>query len=131
MLGKFGVYTYFLFNKMSIEKLDTKTLSRITDHPHFKQVAQARAKVIEELLRDFEFDKYHEVSRAYAEKISRNDFLMFMILDMGLVDRDMVEQLSRHFDDLDATGEGFIDRDDLDLARMQDAADVWCSRFNS
>lgn len=121
MLGKFGVYTYFLFNKMSVEKLDNHSLLRITETPQFQGVAQARAKVIEELLRGFEFDKYHEVSRAYAEKISRNDFLMFMILDMGLVDAGMVSTLSSHFDELDVTGEGYIDRDDLAKAIHDEA----------
>lgn len=123
MIGKFGVWTFFLFNKLSVEKLDTKALSKITETPQFKNVANARAKIIEQLLQGFEFAKYAEVSKLYADKISRNDFLMFMILDMGLVDTDMVETLSAHFDLLDVTGEGYIDQEDLAKA-MQDEATI-------
>lgn len=122
MIGKFGVWTFFLFNKLSVEKLDTKALSKITDTSEFKKVAGARAKIIEQLLKDFKFEKYKEVSKLYADKISRNDFLMFMVLDMGLVDTDMVETLSAHFDALDVTGEGYIDREDLDKAMHDEAA---------
>jgi len=116
MIGKFGIWTFFMFNKMSVEKLDPSALQRIHDNERFKGVASARAAVLEDLLKGFEFEKYKEVSKAYAEKISRNDFLVFMIVDMGLVDSDMIETLSEHFDSLDSTGEGYIDRDDLEKA---------------
>jgi len=116
MIGKFGIWTFFMFNKMSVESLDVTSLKRIHDNERFKGVAKARAHVMEDLLKGFELENYKEVSKAYAEKISRNDFLVFMIVDMGLVDIDMIETLSEHFDSLDCTGEGYIDRDDLEKA---------------
>lgn len=118
MIGKFGVWSYFLFHSMSVDKLDTAALSKITETKQFKGVASDRAKMIEQLLKDFKFDKYKEVSNVYAEKISRNDFLMFMMMDMALVDVDMIDTLSSHFDELDITGEGYIDKEDLERARV-------------
>jgi len=120
MIGKFGVWTYFLFNKMSVEKLDNKALARIHDCERFQGVAAARAASIDNLLQACSVAKSKDVSKAYSEKISRNDFLVFMLVDMGLVDVDMIDTLSSHFDTLDATGEGFIDRDDLQQAMKED-----------
>jgi len=118
MIGKFGVWTFFMFNRMSVEKLDSKALKKMTQSQQFKGVAEARATEIERLFKDFADGKHEEVTKAYTERISRNDFLMFMILDMQLVDQEMVDLFSQHFDELDLTGEGYIDKEDLEQARQ-------------
>lgn len=118
LMGKFALWTFFFFHKMSVEKLEAKSLLRILRDDHFERVAHARAQDIEQLLQDFSTVHDDSIKSEYAKKISRNDFLVFSLLDMGLVGEDMIEALSMHFDDLDVTGNGYIEKDDLERAQQ-------------
>lgn len=119
MLSKFGVWSFFLFNKITVEKLDKESLKRILEDDHFNKVANARINDIEQLIQKAVQGDALELHKE-RNKISRNDFLMFMCIDMGLVDNDIVNDLSTHFDRLDHTGEGYIDREDLEQAIEQE-----------
>jgi len=154
MMGKFSTWTFFIFNKTSVDKLDMESLDRMLKDEHFMTVAANRGRAISGMLGDVtekirKDSEEHaialvrhpmvqhkdqeaarkrrqslvdEASNLYANRISRNDFLMFMCIDMGLVDEDMVLTLNQHFSDLDVTGEGYIDHDDLEDARLQEKA---------
>lgn len=113
LMGKFAIWSYFFFHSMGVEKLDKETLAMMVDSSHFQRVASARANEIRNLL---EHPAEEHLPSDFAKKISRNDFVVFSLVQMGLVEEDMIETLSAHFDELDLSGDGFIEQEDLALA---------------
>lgn len=126
LMGKFSLWSYFFFHHMSVEKLDGNSLSRMRSHYHFERVVVDRARDLEKILTDFESAKNDtSLQSEYTSRIGRNDFVVFSLVDMGLVGEDMLETLNQHFDELDVTGDGFIELDDLVQAKkMQHEARV-------
>mmetsp|Transcript_70537 Transcript_70537/g.206432 ORF Transcript_70537/g.206432 Transcript_70537/m.206432 type:complete len:382 (+) Transcript_70537:143-1288(+) len=57
-------------------------------------------------------------------KVTRADFVMFMMKQMGILDESIVETLSQNFDDLDRDGSGYLDTADINsyTERLRTAA---------
>lgn len=47
-----------------------------------------------------------------VEKIGKSDFVLFMLCDLGMVDKESVSSLGENFDELDATGDGWLTEED-------------------
>lgn len=45
-------------------------------------------------------------------KIGRSDFVLFMLCDLGMVDKASVSSLGENFDELDTTGDGWLTEED-------------------
>ena len=55
-------------------------------------------------------------------KVEREEYVLFMLMEMGLVNRHEVEELQEQFDRLDATRSGYLDHEDLLLmAKLRSA----------
>jgi potassium channel subfamily K len=48
-------------------------------------------------------------------KITREEYVDFMLIEMGRVSKDELDELSMQFDRLDVTRSGYLDEDDLKL----------------
>jgi len=48
-------------------------------------------------------------------RISREEYVQFMLLEMGLVSQDDLRELHRQFERLDVARSGYLDNDDLRL----------------
>ncbi|KAL3934112.1 MAG: hypothetical protein SGBAC_010102 [Bacillariaceae sp.] len=46
-------------------------------------------------------------------KVDREEYVLFMLLEMGLVSKDEVEELTEQFDRLDRTRSGYLNQDDI------------------
>ena len=56
--------------------------------------------------------------------VTRAEFLEFMLLSMGKVDRDLMEELRQYFGRLDTAGTGYLSKDDL-LANARQKLQQW------
>ena len=55
-------------------------------------------------------------------KVDREEYVLFMLMEMGLVNKKEVEELQEQFDRLDVTRSGWLDHDDLILmAKLRSA----------
>ena len=48
-------------------------------------------------------------------QVSREEYVEFMLLEMGLVEKQQLEKLHAQFKRLDVTETGYLDREDLKL----------------
>ena len=48
-------------------------------------------------------------------KVEREEYVVFMLMEMGLVNKNEIEELWGQFNRLDVTKSGYLDRDDLEL----------------
>ena len=48
-------------------------------------------------------------------QVSREEYVNFMLLQMGLVDQKEIDELHKQFQQLDVTKSGYLDRSDLEL----------------
>lgn len=78
-----------------LRKLDEQTLLDISNDEFFKRCRPVGT------------------SAEIASRVHRADFVIFMLKQMGLVDLDVVAQLSRNFDELDLDGNGYLDENDI------------------
>mmetsp|Transcript_18265 Transcript_18265/g.30310 ORF Transcript_18265/g.30310 Transcript_18265/m.30310 type:complete len:151 (+) Transcript_18265:1215-1667(+) len=59
--------------------------------------------------------RLHEMDQDRSGRISRAEFLKFMLLEMELVEVDELRELDAQFDRLDTDQTGFLDTKDLEL----------------
>jgi Ca2+-binding EF-hand superfamily protein len=52
-------------------------------------------------------------------KVTREEFICGMLVELKLVDVDQLEQLNQQFDRLDITKSGTLDKEDLKIAALQ------------
>lgn len=48
-------------------------------------------------------------------RISRAEYIKFMLVEMGLVEEDELDELDKQFERLDVTRSGYLDKEDLAL----------------
>jgi len=93
----------WLLQVVTVKKLDENTLQLIMSDPRVNKAIQERQKFIES----------RPAVERFGTTIARNDFALYLLLDMGLVDEDVVDKVYSQFDALDKSGDGFLDFDDL------------------
>ena len=57
----------------------------------------------------------HSISKVHDDVVTEYDFVIFMLKAMKKVDGDLVDKIRDHFRRLDLTGNGILDREDLEL----------------
>lgn len=97
MVAKFS--SAFLSRDVQIKGLDRDALEAIWKDEHFKRCSA-------DLEEDF-------------PRIQRNDFIVFMLQRMKLIDENAIIKLSQNFDALDANGNGFLDESDILRRNLQ------------
>jgi Ca2+-binding EF-hand superfamily protein len=55
-------------------------------------------------------------------QISREEYVQFMLLEMGRVTRQEIDELYMQFDRLDVTASGYLDNADLELMALRGAS---------
>lgn len=63
-------------------------------------------------------------------KITQEEYIFFMLIEMGRVDRNELEELRRQFVKLDVTRSGYLDKEDLKLMAELRGASVMDSSSN-
>jgi hypothetical protein len=58
-------------------------------------------------------------------KVEREEYVLFMLMEMGLVSKDEIYELWSQFDRLDVTKSGFLEQDDLALMARLRSASLW------
>jgi len=99
MVGRFSAV--FLSRGVRLDKLDEYALRRILEDPLF---------LTNHNLRKDEADISHHA-------VSRSDFILFMLKDLGVVDAELVEKLGKDFDKLDTDHNGVLNA--ADIPRVQ------------
>mmetsp|Transcript_118652 Transcript_118652/g.331020 ORF Transcript_118652/g.331020 Transcript_118652/m.331020 type:complete len:361 (-) Transcript_118652:136-1218(-) len=107
MVAKFSVaFLSESAKTYGLPHLDAPSLDRIFDDEHVRWSNKARAKVL-------------QGGHLATKTVSRTDFLVFMIKDMGLVDADVISKLSENFDKLDNNQNGYLDEGDFERVRSR------------
>ena len=57
-------------------------------------------------------------------KITREEYIQFMLIEMGRVDKKEIDELDKQFDRLDVTRSGYLDNEDLELMAKLRGAQV-------
>jgi hypothetical protein len=77
----------------------------------------------QQLKRDLTIEQLRLMDTDKDEKITKDEYVRFMLVQMGLVQEEELEELSEQFDRLDLTGSGYLDKEDLKLmAELRGAA---------
>lgn len=97
-------------------------LGQITVSMTESRIHAAKEKL---LYRKVTLDDLRKMDTDQSGQVTELEFLLFMLLKMGQVDKSLVDELQKQFAALDATGEGTLDRHDLiEHARKKLKTDV-------
>ena len=79
-------------------------------------VERRQAKVFNEILnREITMDSLLEMDGDHNGQVSREEYVRFMLTEMGLVESEEYDELYDQFERLDANGNGYLDKKDLHL----------------
>ena len=65
--------------------------------------------------RELNVDRLVEMDTDHNGKVSREEYVEFMLKEMQLVSEELFQELHQQFDKLDADGGGYLDQDDLKI----------------
>lgn len=68
-----------------------------------------------QLEKDLTIEHLHAMDTDGDGKITREEYVDFMLVEMGVVSKEELDELYRQFDRLDVTRSGYLDNDDLKL----------------
>ena len=71
--------------------------------------------MIERWRHELTLEDLHSISKDHGDVVTELDFVIFMLKAMKKVDGDLVDKIRDHFHRLDLTGNGILDREDLEL----------------
>ena len=66
-------------------------------------------------LQDFALDDFIHIEAKDTDKVTRAEFLSFMLIMMKKVDKSLIGRLNKQFDKLDADGNGYLEPEDLEI----------------
>jgi len=121
VVAKFTWFSYHYFQDLSITEIDKYSLYRMLEFKRRGAAVNEAAmrEYTRRLAEAFNQNGFDGLHATFNSRISRNDFIVFMLMDMDLIDGEVLEMLNEHFDKLDATGEGYIDDEDIAAARRR------------
>jgi potassium channel subfamily K len=88
------------------------------------RILERRQKLVyrQQLLADLTIDNLKAMDANGDEKISRHEYIQFMLIEMGIADQQEFNELHQQFEKLDVDGSGFLDKRDLvKMARSRGA----------
>lgn len=78
----------------------------------------------QQLKKDFTLEHLQAMDSDGDDQITREEYVHFMLIEMGLVSKQELKELYEQFDRLDITQNGFLDTEDLRLMAMLRGAQV-------
>lgn len=112
LVGKFSA----VFVVHEIQVLDKHALDEIRNDNNFQQSLEDRHKRDQQQAERWRVQTQSPKAEAVESKppIHRDEFIIFMLQKMQVVDEEVIAKLSQNFDQLDADGNGCLDETDIE-----------------